>query len=1164
MKRIHFVAIVSVVLAALAGLGAPAQEAKPRTVALWLFDEQAGVYPSTVLTDSSPNDYLLVIGNGGQIVPGKFGNALEPVDRPPIVYPNGPELFGLRPAKKPEGRTVEPMTWESANFAGLMTRGEHHLRGTETFANATDTRLNLGAFDWTVEFWFRSRTLTASLAAMKRGGSGEARNPGAHGVVFEVGQGPRGENEYVTRLSLDGKQFVLYNQPSGTRLAIPTNPAALNGEWHHFAFVYSSPERQLRHYVDGQLQRLPAKCTLRVLEHGEEAYFSVGRDGLWREPLPGALDELRFSEGAVYQAAFTPSTFAETHVQPPLKAGLPLLFASAKSDSPIALGDRKYVFIDDAIVAEQQNVTFTANPPRLTGAVIEASPGHFTKHLTVIEDEGGLIRVYYEGPGDTLAVMTSTDGVHWQMPDVGQGEYNGARNIVIRDKVRGTGTVFIDPNAPPEQRWKFIGGNGNRGIYAYSSPDGLTFRRHNPALLPFPAGSQSSYFYDEQRQLYMAYLRTMIGRTPGGATQRQFAWTGVKDLLSPWPFPLVTVEQTAAVAKERRLRNPLPWYLDNGPLAPGGIGLEFPLVFAPDPALDPPGTDVYVIKATKYAWAPDTYLAFPSIYFQYAADGPKTRQAWRPKERGRGSGVIEAQLAVSRDGLNWKRFPRPVYVGLGQHNGLDLHMIYMAQGMVRRGDEIWQYYLGDANYHSTWSPDESKRRIYRAVQRLDGFVSADTPYTGGVLKTKLLTFKGNRLVLNIDTAAAGDAQVGILDSEGRPIPGYALDDCLYINGDFTRTEVEWLGRGKDLSQLQGRPVQLVFRMRGAKLYSMQFTKEEPSPAEASSQLRATSQSQQPAPPPDPVFAKITDQPGLPRVLLIGDSISMGYTLPVRRMLAGKANVHRILENGGPTINAIANIDSWLGKGPWDAIHFNWGLHDLKIMGDGLHQVPIDQYEQNLLRLVKRLKQTKAGLVWASTTPVPEGRLTGPSRRSADVPAYNAAAARIMRQEGVRINDLYAFALPQLAEIQRPANVHFTDQGYERLAERVAASITGALEAGGPAEPAKRDSIGQSRFLETSDTVRFEWTGGRWKRAGDSLDNCMNNYPPRLLSGRLFMTCRDNWARMHSALAEDAEGKRWTVQKLPGQPSVTPPARRKVEREKGRRSKQVIVIVKWST
>src|SRR5690349_10757201 len=79
--------------------------------------------------------------------------------------------------------------------------------------------------------------------------------------------------------------------------------------------------------------------------------------------------------------------------------------------------------------------------------------------------------------------------------------------------------------------------------------------------------------------------------------------------------------------------------------------------------------------------------------------------------------------------------------------------------------------------------------------------------------------------------------------------------------------------------------------------------------------------------PNPL-APIEDRPGLPRVLIIGDSISVGYTLPVRELLKDKANVHRIPVNGGPTIRGLANLDTWLGTGKWDVIHFNWGLHDV--------------------------------------------------------------------------------------------------------------------------------------------------------------------------------------------------------------------------------------------
>jgi len=195
----------------------------------------------------------------------------------------------------------------------------------------------------------------------------------------------------------------------------------------------------------------------------------------------------------------------------------------------------------------------------------------------------------------------------------------------------------------------------------------------------------------------------------------------------------------------------------------------------------------------------------------------------------------------------------------------------------------------------------------------------------------------------------------------------------------------------------------------------------------------------------PTFARVVDVAGLPRVLLIGDSISIGYTVPVRRLLNGKANVHRIPANGGPTTRGLAELKQWLGAGRWDVIHFNWGLHDLKIMADGRRQVPPEAYEKNLRELVRQLQATGARLIWASTTPVPAGNLN-PPRQPADVLAYNAIARRIMEENGVAINDLYALAMPRLARLQQPTNVHFTAAGSEVLARQVAASIQAALAA----------------------------------------------------------------------------------------------------------------------
>ena len=201
---------------------------------------------------------------------------------------------------------------------------------------------------------------------------------------------------------------------------------------------------------------------------------------------------------------------------------------------------------------------------------------------------------------------------------------------------------------------------------------------------------------------------------------------------------------------------------------------------------------------------------------------------------------------------------------------------------------------------------------------------------------------------------------------------------------------------------------------------------------------------------NPAFAPVTENPALPRVLIIGDSISIGYTLGVRSLLEGEANVLRIPVNGGPTTNGVKNLENWLGTGKWDVIHFNWGLHDIKYMKDGKTdmagewQVPPDDYRKNLESLVKRLKATGARLIWATTTPVPQGSA---GRVKGDEVKVNAVAAELMKANGVAVDDLYAMVLPQLQQCQLPANVHFTDEGYALLARQVADSILEALQPG---------------------------------------------------------------------------------------------------------------------
>jgi len=180
---------------------------------------------------------------------------------------------------------------------------------------------------------------------------------------------------------------------------------------------------------------------------------------------------------------------------------------------------------------------------------------------------------------------------------------------------------------------------------------------------------------------------------------------------------------------------------------------------------------------------------------------------------------------------------------------------------------------------------------------------------------------------------------------------------------------------------------------------------------------------------------VPDDPQLPRVLLIGDSVSRGYTQAVRKELAGKAGVHRAPANCGPTASGLKNIDVWLADGKWDVIHFNFGIHD--------RNTSIADYTQRLEQLVARMNQTGAKLVWASTTPIPDspdGKQTAES-----IVQRNRAAAEVMQRHGVAINDLFTAVTPHLAELQPPQDVHFNAKGYEFLGGKVAQAVLLALE-----------------------------------------------------------------------------------------------------------------------
>jgi lysophospholipase L1-like esterase len=189
---------------------------------------------------------------------------------------------------------------------------------------------------------------------------------------------------------------------------------------------------------------------------------------------------------------------------------------------------------------------------------------------------------------------------------------------------------------------------------------------------------------------------------------------------------------------------------------------------------------------------------------------------------------------------------------------------------------------------------------------------------------------------------------------------------------------------------------------------------------------------------------------LPRVVLVGDSIRMGYAPLVAKQLAGKAVVISAEPNGEDSGNVLRHLDEWVIKEKPDVVHLNAGLHDLKVLKEKPHQVALADYETNLKTIVDRIrKETKARIVFATSTPIIDNlhaqRKAGFDRFEADVQKYNSAAVTVMKQLGIPVNDLHELVESRGREkIMGPDGTHYTEEGYAILADAVTEHVTRSL------------------------------------------------------------------------------------------------------------------------
>ncbi|MEJ8818623.1 SGNH/GDSL hydrolase family protein [Lacibacter sp. H407] len=185
-----------------------------------------------------------------------------------------------------------------------------------------------------------------------------------------------------------------------------------------------------------------------------------------------------------------------------------------------------------------------------------------------------------------------------------------------------------------------------------------------------------------------------------------------------------------------------------------------------------------------------------------------------------------------------------------------------------------------------------------------------------------------------------------------------------------------------------------------------------------------------------------------KLLVIGDSISMGYTPFLEKSLAPDILVTHNPGNGGSTVRGVASVEKWLDNRQWDVILFNFGLHDMMYKDsankndvvNGKVSVPLEEYRKNLETIVGILRETTAKLYFVTTTTVPQN---SSSRKVEDPAKYNAVAQEVMKKNGIEVIDLYTASLTIHPQNSKPRNVHYTPEGYELLASYISKVIKAA-------------------------------------------------------------------------------------------------------------------------
>ncbi|HUT36660.1 MAG TPA: hypothetical protein VNE39_24435 [Planctomycetota bacterium] len=478
--------------------------------------------------------------------------------------------------------------------------------------------------------------------------------------------------------------------------------------------------------------------------------------------------------------------------------------AAVQAAEPLAIGSRLELLMDDYLIERMggaAQLRMHRPIPREICLVLDAPwEGNGCGYVTVLQD-GDTYRMYYRGhtmkveggkvtqPNPMVTCMAeSKDGIRWAKPELGLFEFAGSKrnNIVRVGDLCHDFSPFVDANpaCPPEARYKGVGALGMRkGLLAYQSPDGVRWSPMNdgkPVITQGAFDTQNLAFWDAGRGEYRAYVRDFRDgvRDIRTATSKDFIhWTEPAWLVYP------------GAAKEH----------------------------------------LYTNQIKPYYRAPHLFIGFPTRYIDRgwspamkALSELEHRELRAKANRRYGTALTEGLLMTSRDGLTFHRWPEAFL-----RPGLRL------KGNWKYGDNYIAWHVVETASHLPNSPNElslyategywtgTSVHVRRYTLRMDGFVSASAPMSGGEFVTRPFTFEGKQLVLNMSTSAAGSIRVEVQDAGGKPVQDRSLADCPDIFGDTLEHVVAW-SNGSDVAALAGKPIRLRITLRDADLFALRF------------------------------------------------------------------------------------------------------------------------------------------------------------------------------------------------------------------------------------------------------------------------------------------------------------------------------------------------------